>query len=188
MATFSTGIVKSGGSHGVGPGTDMDQQHKDVTTEWVLDRIRVESDLLLQAIEQMGERATTAFVTEPDGWTAKDVLAHLIHYLGQIAFALGAPEKPPAYVISQTRRLSGSEWNEQAVAFWRSATLDDVRGEFIRLVGQLIAAAGKRTDVEIRADHGLPWAPSGALWEFIGRDTFLYEWPAHRAQIEAAAR
>src|SRR3954447_13310502 len=160
----------------------------EITTDWVLERLGAERDLLLAAVDGLGDRATSAFVTEPDGWTAKDVLAHLIHYLGQIAFALGAPEKPPAYVISQTRRLSGSEGNEQAVAFWRTATLDDVRGEFVRLVGQLIAAAATKTDAEIHADHGLPWAPPGTLWEFIGRDTFLYEWPAHRAQLEAAVR
>ena len=157
----------------------MDESHSDVTTEWVLDRIQTERDLLLAAIAQMGELATTEFVTEPGGWTAKDVLAHLIHYAGQIAFVLGAPERPPAYVVAETRRLSGQEWNQRAVEFWRDATLDEVRTEFERLVTQLIAAAAMKTDAEMRADHGLPWAPPGALWQIIGRDTFQHEWPAH---------
>src|SRR5436309_3541233 len=107
----------------------------------------------------------------------------------------GASEPKPGLRLRRPDRnhTSGPMWlgglrRASWGADWRNATLDDVRGEFIRLVGQLIAAAATKTDAEIRADHGLPWAPPGTLWEFIGRDTFLYEWPAHRAQLEAAVR
>ena len=156
-------------------------------TASVVGRLAAERDGLIGAVDALGPRAATAFVTEPDGWTAKDVLAHLIHYLGMIAFALGAPERPPAYVTAETRRLSGQEWNERAVEFWRDVSLEQVRTEFLRLVDQVVMFAALKSDDDMAADHGLPWAPRGALWEFIGRDTFLYEWPAHRRQIEAAA-
>ena len=156
------------------------------TTRWVLERITVERDRLLDAVGSLGPSADVVWVTEPDGWTAKDVLAHLIHYLGMIAFALGAPEEPPSYVIAESRRLSGQEWNERAVEFWRAASLDEVIREFSRLVDQLIAAVAGKSDAEMRAPHGFAWAPAGALWEFVGRDTFVHEWPAHRAQIERA--
>ena len=164
--------------------TDVDAERG--ATRWVLERIAVERDLLLDAVMSLGPQATVVWVTEPEGWTAKDVLAHLIHYSGMIAFALGAPEKPPSYVVAESRRLSGEEWNERAVNFWRAASLDDVRAEFSRLVDQLLAAVSGKSDAEMRAPHGFAWAPAGALWEFVGRDTFLHEWPAHRAQIERA--
>jgi hypothetical protein len=165
-------------------GVAMETIPEPVTTDWVQERLCVERDMLLAAVDRLADRATTAFVTEPDGWTAKDVLAHLIHYLGQIAFVLGASEKPPAYVVAESRRLSGQEWNDRAVEFWQAASLGEVRAEFVRLVDQVQAHAGTKTDEQMRSDHGLRWAPPGALWEFIGRDTFLHEWPAHRAQIE----
>lgn len=158
----------------------------EVTTQWVLERVRAERDRLLAAIDELGDGATTLSVTEPGGWTAKDVLAHLIHYLGMIASVLGASEKPPAYVVAESRRLSGQEWNERSVEFWRPVELTVVRAEFVRLVDQLLSAAATKPDEQMRANHGLPWASPGSLWEFIGRDTFVNEWPAHRAQIERA--
>jgi hypothetical protein len=164
----------------------MARSEAHVTTRSVLDLIAGERDRLVAAVDALGDRATTASVTEPDGWTAKDVLAHLIHYTGMIAFTLGAPEKPPVYVVAETRRLSAQEWNERAVEFWKDASLGEVRAEFLRLVDQLLAATAQKTDDELRSAHGIPWAPPGALWEFIGRDTFLHEWPAHRAQIDRA--
>jgi hypothetical protein len=158
----------------------------DPTTAEVVARLTTERDLLMQAVDALGPDATTIAVTEPGGWTAKDVLAHLIHYAGMIAFALGAPERPPPYVVSETRRLSGQEWNERAVAFWAEAPLADVRAEFERVTDALIAAAATNSDEKMRADHGVPWAAPGALWHFVGNDTYLHEWPAHRAQIEQA--
>src|SRR4051794_22079204 len=162
----------------------METIPEPITTDWVRERLCVERDMLLAGVDRLGDRGTTAFVTEPDGCTAKDVLSHLIHYLAQIAFVLGAAEKPPAYVVAESRRLSGQEWNDRAVDFWRTATFGEVRAEFVRLVDQVQAQAGAKTDEQMRSDHGLRWAPPGALWEFIGRDTFLDEWLAHRAQIK----
>ena len=159
----------------------------DLTTGEVVARLTTERELLLQAVDALGPDAATTCVTEPGGWTAKDVLAHLVHYAGMIAFALGAPERPPAYVVSETRRLSGDEWNERAVAFWADVSFAGVRAEFVRVTDALVVAAATKSDEQMRADHTLPWAAPAPLWQFVGNDTFLYEWPVHRAQIEEAA-
>jgi Mycothiol maleylpyruvate isomerase N-terminal domain len=159
-----------------------------MTTAEVVVRLQQERARLLSAVEAIGPRASTAFVTEDGGWTAQDVLAHLIHYAGQIAFGLGAPEKPPAYVVGVSERLTDHEWNERAVAHWRNFTLDDVRSEFERVVDRLIEFAAKRTDDQMNVTGAIEWAGERPLWQFIGTDTFLYEWPAHTHQIENAAR
>ena len=158
----------------------------DLTTDEVVARCTTERDLLLRAVDALGSDAEVVCVTEPGGWTAKDVLAHLIHYAGMIAFALGAPEQPPAYVVAETQRLGGQEWNERAVAFWAGTSLADVRTEFERVTDALVAAAATKSDEQMQQNHRFPWAAPGPLWQFVGNDTFLIEWPAHRAQIEAA--
>jgi hypothetical protein len=159
-----------------------------MATAEVVVRLEGERARLLAAVEALGPRASTAFVTEDGGWTAKDVLAHLIHYAGQIAFGLGAPEKPPAYVVGVVERLNGQEWNERAVAYWRDFTLHDVRSEFERVVDRLIESAAQRTDDQMNVTDAIPWAGERPLWQLIGTDTFLHEWPAHAQQIENVAR
>ena len=155
----------------------------------VIDALRRERERLLAAVAALGPRATTASVTEPSGgWTAKDVLAHLIHYAGQIAWALGAEITPPEYVLRETERLSGKEWNDRAVAFWRDAALDDVRGEFERNADLLAERVELLSDDDLLATDRVPWqGEHRPLWQFVGHDTFLVEWPAHAAQIEQAA-
>jgi hypothetical protein len=150
--------------------------------------LRRERKRLLDAVDALGGRASTVPVTEADGWTTKDVIAHLIHYAGQIAWALGAQIEPPAYVVSETRRLTGQEWNERAVEFWSGSSLDEVRAEFERVVDLVVERVELLTDDDLAARDRVPWAPDRPLWEFIGHDTFLHEWPAHAKQIEDAAR
>jgi mycothiol maleylpyruvate isomerase-like protein len=161
-----------------------------MTHDDVLEALRRERERLLGAVEALGPRATTASVTETsDGWTAKDVLAHLIHYAGQIAFALGAELQPPAYVLAETERLSGQEWNERAVAFWSTSTLDDVRTEFERNVDLIVDRVRLLSDDDLLATDRVGWpGEDRPLWQFIGHDTFLHEWPAHAEQIERAAQ
>ncbi len=156
-------------------------------TDEVVDRLVRERACLLEAVAELGDGASTVSVTEEGGWTAKDVLAHLVHYAGQIAFGLGAPERPPAYVVGVSERLTGQEWNERAVAFRHDCTVDEVRSEFERITDVVIRFAGQRTDDEMNAVDAIPWAGERPLWQIIGGDTFLDEWPAHTRQIEAAA-
>lgn len=155
-------------------------------TDEVLEGIVRERARLVAAVDALGPRASTAFVTEENGWTAKDILAHLVHYVGQIAFGLGARLEPPPYVVGVKERLTGQEWNERAVAFWRDTPLEEVRAEFDRTVDLLLEQVRLRADEEMTATDAIAWAPGRPLWQFIGGDTFLYEWPAHAQQIERA--
>ena len=157
--------------------------------EDVLSSLARECKRLLDAVDALGPRAETVWVTERDGWTAKDVLGHLIHYNGQIAFALGAQDGsgPPAYVLGVTQRLPGEEWNRRAVEFYRGWTLADVRESFERNNEMIAKRVALLSDDDLLATDRVPWpGEHRPLWQFIGHDTFLVEWPAHAAQIEAA--
>jgi len=168
---------------------------ESMTVAEVLEGLRRERIRLLAAVDALGPRAETVWVTEPDGWTAKDVLGHLIHYNGQIAFGLGAERDddragPPPYVIGVTERLSGQEWNDRAVAYWRGFTLDEVRAEFVTNADMIEARVATLSDGDLAAPSTdrVPWDhPGRKLADFIGHDTFLIEWPAHAEQIERAA-
>jgi hypothetical protein len=165
-----------------------------MTTTEVLDAIERERARLLSAVDGLGERATTQSVTE-EGWTARDVLAHLIHWATQVAFGLGAAVQPPVYMMAerQRRKLAGlsdampsaDESNALAVAYFHDRALDEVRVEFVRVVDALMARARMRTDDEMNATGAIPWAGDRPLWEFIGGDTFLH-WPVHAEAIEHA--
>ncbi len=148
----------------------------------VLSKIGSERTRLLQAIEALGERATTASVTN-EGWTAKDVLAHLIHWLGQVAFGLGAQLEPPPYLATVKGRPSGDEWNALAVEHYRGSSLDEIRLEFERLADALVERVRLRTDDDMQTKGTIPWAGDIPLWQFIAGDTFLH-WALHSETIE----
>lgn len=157
-----------------------------MTTTQVVDLIAREHARLTAAIDALGEGASSVPVTE-EGWTAKDMLAHLIHYAGQVAFGLGAQLQPPAYIAGVTARLSGEEWNARAVDHYRGASVAAVREEFERLVALLFERASLRTDDEMNATDAIPWAGERPLWQIIGGDTFLH-WPLHSEAIEHAVQ
>lgn len=164
-------------------------------TQEVLDAIAREHARLMNAVDALGAGGSTVPVTE-EGWTAKDVLAHLIHWATQIAFGLGVQIEPPVYVLEERRRRSqaglsdrmpsGDEWNALAVAYYRDVPLDQVRSEFEGSAEALLSQARLRTDDEMNATDAIPWAPERPLWRFIAGDTFLH-WPLHAEAIERAA-
>jgi len=156
-----------------------------MTTDEVLAAIARERERLMIAVDALGAGASTVRVTE-EGWTTTDVLAHLIHWAGQIAFGMGAQLQPPAYVKAVTGRPGGDEWNALAVEPYRAVPLDQIRAEFDGLVDALVSRARLRTDDEMNATAAIPWAGERPLWHFIGGDTFLH-WPAHSEAIERAA-
>ncbi|HEY7268829.1 MAG TPA: maleylpyruvate isomerase N-terminal domain-containing protein [Dehalococcoidia bacterium] len=155
-----------------------------MTTAAVLEAISRERSRLANAVASLGDRATTLPVTA-EGWTAKDVLGHLLHWEGQVAFGLGAPIDPPAYLREVTGRPTGDEWNAIAVAFYKDTPLDDLRARHESLVGAIISQVGSRTDADMARTDAVPRAQGRPLWQFIAGDTFLH-WPQHAAAIEAA--
>jgi hypothetical protein len=165
-----------------------------MTTQAVLDAIARERERLLSAVDALGERATTDAVTE-EGWTAKDVLGHCIHWAMQIAFGMGAPLRPPTYVMEEMERRKsrgikgfpgGDEWNAMAVAFYKDRSLRDLRTELEANIDAVVEAARARTDEQMKATDAIPWAPGQPLWALIGAETFLH-WPQHCEAIERVA-
>ena len=165
-----------------------------MATKEVLDAIARERARLMAAVDALGAGASSVSVTE-EGWTAKDVLAHLTHWAGQIAFALGAQWEPPVYVVEEVRRrevagvngrLTGEEWNALAVAHYHDQPLGRVRAELEDLVDRLLAQVRLRTDEQMNAIDAIPWAGELPLWQQIGGDTFIH-WRAHYEAMERTA-
>jgi len=154
-----------------------------MTTEQVLEAIARERRRLMAAVEALGPDATRARVT--DGWTAKDVLAHCLHWVGQIAFGLGAPLEPPAWVVGVEGRPTGEEWNKRVVEHHRSLTLEQMKREFDRYVDHLVGRIAEQSDDQMNATDAIPWDPGHPLWQQIGSETFTH-WPEHSLQIERA--
>lgn len=166
-----------------------------MTTQEVLDAIVRERARLVSAIDALGDGAMTVSQTD-EGWTAKDVLAHTIHWVGQIAFGVGAALQPPAYVIEETKRRetagiarppTADEWNALAVASFRGASLEAVRAQFDHIVDALVERVRLRSDAEMDATDAIPWAGALPLWQLIGGETFLH-WPSHSDSIEPRLR
>ncbi len=152
-------------------------------TDDVLDKIGSERTRLLQAIEDLGQGAACTPVTD-DGWIAKDVLAHLIHWLSQVAFGLGAQLEPPPYLATVKGCPSGDEWNALAVDHYKGQTLDEVRSEFERLADTLVEQISFHTDDDMETKGTIAWAGDIPLWQFIAGDTFLH-WALHSETIES---
>jgi hypothetical protein len=157
-----------------------------MTTDEVVAAVEREYVRLLAAVEALGPGANVVAVTA-EGWTAKDVVGHCIHWAGQLAFGLGAPMEVPAYVVGVEGRPTEEEWNAKAVAFYRNMSLDDVRARFDAVVAAVVDRARLRTDEEMLASDAIPWGGGRPLWEQIGGETFNH-WPRHTKAIEAATR
>jgi len=157
-----------------------------MTTKAVLDAIARERARLDDAIGSLGTKAATVRVT-PEGWTAKDVLGHMIHWAGQIAGGLGAKIEPPPYAVTVRGRPSQDEWNARAVAHWRDVPFDKVKAEFDRVVDALVEQVRKRKDDQMNATDQIPWAGARPLWQQIASETYEH-WPEHADDIERAAR
>jgi DinB family protein len=154
----------------------------------VIEAIVLERAKLLDAIDRLGADAETRPVTD-GGWTAKDTLAHCIHWSGQIAFGLGAAMHPPAWVEAVgDERPSGDEWNRGVVAHYRPMPLAIVRRDFEQVVGAILERVRKRDDVDYdaRANTVFPWIGSDVpVWKAIAGETWEH-WPEHSADLERA--
>ena len=154
----------------------------------VIEAIVLARAKLIDAIDRLGPDAETRAVTE-DGWTAKDTLAHCIHWAGQLAWALGAPMHPPAWVeAAGDERPSGEEWNQRVVAHYGAMPLAVVRRDFDTVVDALLDRLRKREDLDVnaRANTVIPWIQSDVpVWKAIAGETFEH-WPGHAADLERA--
>jgi hypothetical protein len=168
-----------------------------MTTQEVLDSLDRERARLLRDIGALGDGATSLPITE-DGWTAKDVLAHLIHWATQVAFGLAVDGVGPLpYMLEERRRReaagaanppmpTGDESNALAVAWYQDKPLDEVRAQFMMLADGIAERAATKSDDEMAAYGTIPWAGARSLWQFIAGDTFQH-WAEHAAAIEQAS-
>ena len=157
---------------------------KRMTSPEVSDAVTRERGRLMAAIRAMGDDASTLPVTD-EGWTAKDVLAHCIHWVGQIAFGMGARMEQPAWVAGVEGRPSADDWNARVVSYYRSASLEQVIKDFDRAADALMQETRARSDEQINATDAIPWGGDRPLWQQIGAETFDH-WPEHTAAIEQA--
>jgi hypothetical protein len=165
-------------------------------TEEVLAAIDREWARLIAAVDSLGAGVTTVAVTD-EGWTAKDIFGHCIHWARQIAFGLGAQVQPPVYMLEERKRREAAgldtsamptadESNALAVAHYRDVPIGEVRTELELLIEAIVERVRLRTDEQMSATDAIPFAGQRPLWEQIGGETFLH-WPVHAAAIEQAA-
>lgn len=167
-----------------------------MTTHEVIEAVERERTRLLATLDAIGADASTTPVTE-EGWTSKDVLAHLIHWATAVAYGLGVEVGQPVYMVAERMRRksaglpdtmpSGAESNALAVAHFAEVPLEDVRAQFVALTDTILARVRLKSDDEMNTTGAVPWSPNRVLWQFIGGDTFLH-WPVHSEMIERAAR
>ena len=154
----------------------------------VIEKIVLERARLLDVVDRLGADAEKRAVTE-EGWTAKDVLAHCIHWVGQIAFGVGAPIHPPAWVESAgNERPSGEEWNRRVVEHYKPMPLDIVRRDFEQVVDATLDKLRRRDDIDYdaRANTVFPWIQSDVpVSKAIAGETWEH-WPEHSAALERA--
>jgi hypothetical protein len=156
-----------------------------MTTTEVLAALTATRADLDAALTALGERVSTAPIT-PDGWTAKDTVAHMTHWVGQVAWGMGAPLTPPAYIKAATGRPSFEQWNALAVAHFRVQPYEAAKGRLDLVMDALAEQVARRTDEEMNATDAIPWGGNRPLWHQIGTETFLH-WPAHISDLRAAA-
>jgi hypothetical protein len=156
------------------------------TTKEGLDAIGRERARLDDAIRWLGADASTTRVT-PEGWTAKDVLGHSIHWASQIALGLGAKLEPPGCVANAKDRPSGdAEWNARATAHHRDWPCEKVKAEFDHVDKGLLEQIRKRTDDQMNATDQIPWAGARPRWQQIASETYT-RWPRHADDNAPAA-
>ena len=158
---------------------------KRMTSQEVSEAVTRERGRLMGAIRALGDRASTVRVTD-EGWTAKDVLAHCIHWVGQIAWGMGARMEQPAWVAGVEGRPSADDWNARVVEHYRLASLEQVIKDFDRAADALAQETRARSDEQINATDAIPGGGNRPLWQQIGAETFDH-WPEHTAAIEQAA-
>jgi hypothetical protein len=156
----------------------------------VIEKIVLERARLLDLVDQLGADADKRVVTE-EGWTAKDVLAHCIHWVGQIAFGVGAPVHPPAWVeAAGPEKVEGEEWNRRVVEHYKAIPLDIVRRDFEQVVDATLDKLRRRDDIDFdaRAQTVFPWVQSEVpAWKVIAGETWEH-WPEHSESLERALR
>ena len=154
----------------------------------VIEKIVLERARLLDLVDRLGAEAETRTVTE-EGWTAKDVLAHCIHWVGQIAFGVGAPIHPPAWVeAAGGAKVEGEEWNRRVVEHYKAMPLDIVRRDFEQVVDATLDKLRRRDDIDYdaRAQTVFPWVQSDVpAWKVIAGETWEH-WPEHSEALERA--
>jgi hypothetical protein len=154
----------------------------------VIEKIVLERARLLDVVDQLGADAEKRTVTE-EGWTAKDVLAHCVHWVGQIAFGVGAPVHPPAWIEGvDPAKVDGEGWNRRAVEHYRAMPLAIVRRDFEHVVDATLDRIRRRDDIDYdaRANTVFPWIKSDVpVSKAIAGETWDH-WPEHSAQLQRA--
>jgi hypothetical protein len=137
----------------------------------------------IEAAASLDDDALLGLAPGLDGWTRKDVLAHVEWWnVHSAAVAEGVRSGVDPYPGGD-EPWDPDAWNARILAENRDRTADDVRRGEAASFARLVAAVDGATDEELFGENPHPWL-DGTLAETIAEDSTLH-YPDHAPHLAA---
>jgi hypothetical protein len=151
----------------------------------LLEQILLERKLLEEALAQVPEEQVAQPGAE-NGWSVKDILAHIVAWEQQMIRWLGeiTQGEIPEWLASTVSDDDVDRWNEQVYLANRDRPLDEVRSEFERSYGQALSAVKDMPEEALLDPEFTAWRQSRPLWYVVAANTF-WHYKEHRESIQA---
>jgi hypothetical protein len=130
---------------------------------------------LIEMLEALPEEALTLPVRK-DGWTIKDILAHLTNWEGQNVTLLfqaqrGTARPSTAHFGTETFDAVNQRWFEAS----QQRSLDMIWQDWIGVRKQVIRRVGELSEKDLTDPSRFPWMKGKPLFELILTDTIEHE-------------
>lgn len=128
----------------------------------------------LELIEGMDEEAML-FKSSPDGWSVKDILAHLTRWEAELVKLLWQLRQGIQPTTLHFSALQVDEINAQWLQEDQNRPLDRILDDFHGVRNQTIRRVESFSEIQLQDKEKYPWLKGEALWEFIAKDSFEHE-------------
>ena len=147
----------------------------------LLREIRETHAFIDAAAAEMDDDALLGPAPGMEGWTRKDVLAHIEWWSRHSAAVIEGVRSGVDPYPGGDEPWDPDAWNERILAENRDRTPDDVRRGEAEAFARLVAAVEDATDAELFAENPHPWM-DGTLAETVIEDSSKH-FPDHVAQL-----
>jgi hypothetical protein len=147
----------------------------------LLREIRETHAFIETATAEMDDDALLGPAPGMDGWTRKDVLAHVEWWSRHSASVVEGTRSGVDPYPGDDEPWDPDAWNERILAENRDRTPEDVRRGEAEAFRRLVAAVEGATDAELFTENPHPWL-DGTLAETVIEDSSKH-YPDHVAQL-----